>query len=71
MEKVVLVLLFFNLLFIFSFGIKVMLIGGALSSDQTDIFQGILSHINKTPYNCGEDLFTTKCPIIAVITSAA
>jgi len=67
-------LLFFMLVFVYLFckvkTVKIMLIGGALSDYQFDIFDGLAAQTNKKQHNCGTDIKTTECPIVAVITSA-
>lgn len=48
-----------------------MLFGGASDDNQADIYQGLANATNKKTFNCGNDIKTTKCPIVAVATSAA
>jgi hypothetical protein len=61
----------FSLLLILTTSFKVMLFGGASDDNQTDIYQALANATNKKTFNCGTDLKSTKCPIVAVATSAA
>jgi hypothetical protein len=60
-----------SLMLVMATSVKVMLFGGASDDNQTDIYQALANATNKKPFNCGNDIATTKCPILAVATSAA
>jgi cyanophycinase len=53
---------------------RVFLIGGALSPNNTDVYNALAKTVpgrTPTPGNCSEDWAVTTCPRIAVVTSAA
>jgi hypothetical protein len=61
----------FSVMLVLTTSVKVMLFGGASDDNQKDIYQALANATNKKPFNCGNDIKTTKCPIVAVATSAA
>lgn len=70
MYKIQFILMVYFFIFC-GFTVKVMLFGGASDDNQSDIYQALANATNKQPYNCGIDIKNTKCPIVAVATSAA
>ena len=62
-----------SLLVVEIFSVKVFLMGGAVSNNETEIYINLAAATGKkpTPNQCEEDWAKTGCPKIAVVTSAA
>jgi hypothetical protein len=54
-------------------GLRIFLMGGNVNDNETTIYESLAKATNRTPQpnRCSDDWDETKCPRIAVVTSAA